>query len=168
MHCSYTFIHVCIRRCIHKFICSNTLLTIIKFTISFKYIKQEKLCALKSSLIRCSSYLHVGIAYRLASGGDNYGRIEIAIDAEWGTICDTMWDNSDAKVVCRQMGYADGRARRSSYYGGGAGPIWLDRMGCTGDETHLHTCQHQGLGVSSSSCRAHRRDAGVYCLQHGK
>ena len=38
-------------------------------------------------------------------GGANYseGRVEICLNDEWGTVCDQMWDDTDAAVVCRKF-----------------------------------------------------------------
>ena len=52
--------------------------------------------------------IHLGCAestIRLI-GGANYteGRVEICLNNEWGTVCDQMWDSTDAGVVCRQLG----------------------------------------------------------------
>ena len=43
---------------------------------------------------------------RLMNGtAPNEGRVEICYNGVWGSVCDSGWDNSDAIIVCRQMGF---------------------------------------------------------------
>ena len=97
--------------------------------------------------------------------GDNSdeGRVEISFhEGQWGTVCDGRWDDRDARVVCRQLGYSGnvGVAWSRSTYGRGSGPIYLSYVGCWGNEARLTDCRNGGWGDHDCS---HSKDAGVYC-----
>ena len=34
------------------------------------------------------------------------GAVEVCVNGYWGTICDSQWDNTDASIVCQQLGYS--------------------------------------------------------------
>ena len=97
-------------------------------------------------------------------GGNLYseGRVEVNYNGEWGTVCDDGWDDTDAGVVCRQLGFgSSGTAIGSAGFGEGSGSIWLDSVMCTGSESTLVSCGHLGVGVTRSC--SHSEDAGVRC-----
>ena len=95
------------------------------------------------------------------SSRSGIGRVEVLHKGQWGTICDDYWSISDAKVVCRQLGYKHAvRVLQRSQVPDGTGPIWLDNVGCSGSERSLSSCYHGGWGVHN--CQ-HQEDAGVEC-----
>ncbi len=43
---------------------------------------------------------------RLVGGRNaNEGRVEICYNNIWGTVCDDLWGNVDARVACGQLGF---------------------------------------------------------------
>ncbi|XP_075797773.1 soluble scavenger receptor cysteine-rich domain-containing protein SSC5D isoform X4 [Microtus pennsylvanicus] len=90
------------------------------------------------------------------------GRLEVWHDGRWGTVCDDGWDMRDSAVVCRELGCGGPRQPdpAAGRFGWGAGPIWLDDVGCVGTEASLSECPAASWG--KHNC-AHNEDVGVTC-----
>ncbi|TSK14798.1 Neurotrypsin [Bagarius yarrelli] len=103
-----------------------------------------------------------GPLVRLAGGdGRKEGRVEIFLNGEWGSVCDHGWNDVNAAVVCRQLGFTGvSKARPMSYFGSGKGQIHLSNIRCTGKESFLGECPAKG--PDSHVCK-HSQDAGVVC-----
>ena len=94
-------------------------------------------------------------------------------------MCDDFWDDNDARVVCRRLGFVDeceycenddyivitlfctvATALSNARFGQGEGPILLDNLHCTGEEESLLDCRHRGIGIHGCG---HYEDASVIC-----
>ena len=54
----------------------------------------------------------------------------------WGTICDDGWDDIDATVVCRELGYSHGNATRHAQFRSDTGLVWLHQVGCLENQSN--------------------------------
>ncbi|XP_068610153.1 deleted in malignant brain tumors 1 protein-like [Brachionichthys hirsutus] len=100
---------------------------------------------------------------RLVDGtGQCSGRVEVFYKGLWGTVCDDEWQLPSADVVCRQLGCGHAvSSPMNAHFGRGTGPIWMDNVECTGQETAITHCMHNGFGKNNCG---HGEDAGVICL----
>ncbi|XP_067670721.1 deleted in malignant brain tumors 1 protein-like [Haliotis asinina] len=102
---------------------------------------------------------------RLRNGTDvTEGRVEVYRQGSWGTICDDSWDNMDALVVCRMLGYNDGddvnaTSLPGGTFGAGVGVIVFDEMSCIGVEDNIHDCSSS----EDHNCN-HFEDASARCI----
>jgi len=51
---------------------------------------------------------------------------------------------------------------RGNKYGAGSGPIWLDNVACTGNETDFTQCGHNGWGTHNCD---HSKDVSILCAE---
>ena len=68
--------------------------------------------------------------YRLRGGAVPWiGRVEIKMNGEWGTVCDTGFDAREGNIICRNLGYGTVKyiAGRAGY-GRGVGRIHLTEL----------------------------------------
>lgn len=99
---------------------------------------------------------------------------QVYLHGAWGSVCSHQFDERDASVACRQMGYSGGRA----LYGAGtvtgepsppdevaSMPVWLDDLMCRGSELSLKACRagSSASGSSDSLACSVNEVAGVFC-----
>ena len=126
---------------------------------------------------------------RLVNGSSSMeGRVEICYNSSYHTICDDFWDNLDAAVVCRHLGFNQSPgmyvnisniitssfqyycinalgsiAVKNAHFGEGGGLILLDDVMCRGTEADLLTCSRRNNALIATSNCDHSEDAGVIC-----
>ena len=102
---------------------------------------------------------------------DYEGRVEVCINRVWGTVCSgsyrryySYWDLSDAKVICRQLGYQELGATIYSSFGAGTDPVFLSDLQCIGSETNLLECRYSNfIQLANNHYCTHSRDVGLRC-----
>ena len=86
-----------------------------------------------------------GVNVSLVGGnGNNTGNVYVTNSEGYhGPVCDTWWDNNDALVVCKELGFIGGTAKEDSYFGNGDKPFAMDNVQCSGSETSIVQCKYR-------------------------
>jgi len=65
------------------------------------YFENKNICIIKPYMLFSDSIVSL-------VGGEHpgEGRVEITLSGVTGTICDNNWDNNEALVVCKMLGYS--------------------------------------------------------------
>ncbi|KAK2168009.1 hypothetical protein LSH36_21g02016 [Paralvinella palmiformis] len=141
--------------------------TMRSFITTVKYISDKANAGSKRDLRMCygDNRKYVRLSSDRQIDGKNEGRIEVFNSGRWTTICDDDFDDDDADVACRQLGFVGGWARNAAFYGSGSGFIAVTKLNCSGSEDSLYMCRH--MVPSPGMPCTHEEDAGVTCLQGG-
>merc|ERR1711962_534187 len=116
---------------------------------------------------------------------EKQGRLEVWHAGQWGTVCDDGFDDKDATVVCRTLGWTGGSKISSSaggygfiellgpsvegserakllYLGAvGNGPVWLTSVNCAGTENNFLVCP--GADTFGEMTCHHMEDVFMQC-----
>ena len=83
--------------------------------------------------------------------------MEVYYNGEWGSVCNDVWDDADAGVVCRELGL--GSSGRSAYFGSIGNPVLLGDVVCSDNDMVLAHCGHNGVNITGKRSGL----AGVKC-----
>ncbi|XP_026118464.1 deleted in malignant brain tumors 1 protein-like, partial [Carassius auratus] len=111
--------------------------------------------------VRCSETINYGRS-RLVDGSHLCsGRVEILLVGGWGSVCDAVFDQKDAEVVCRELDCgAPVQVLGAAAFGKGDAQMWTQEIQCRGDESHIRRCPSSNL--IKTNC-THENDVGLIC-----
>lgn len=106
--------------------------------------------------------------YQISLLGESYtGAVTVKYYGLEGHICSDEWDDADAQVACRELGFANGEMFNRLRTEEQQKPFWSSEFKCTGRERRLGDCNHADWG-QIKQCKS-QHYAGVLCYdEQGK
>ena len=116
--------------------------------------------------VECSNETIVddGFQLRLSTdslAGQVHGILEVKVGGIWGRICLHNFDDTDASVACRQLGFEGGVAYLHIMKNDR--PVLMRDVSCNGSEMSLDDCESKKLSPDLDNCNYGSNDAGVVC-----
>ncbi|PVD37785.1 hypothetical protein C0Q70_00386 [Pomacea canaliculata] len=96
--------------------------------------------------------------FSLDGGTTNAGEVQVMFMNITGSICSYNWDDIDARVFCRELGFPTGQAFKHHHLT--SRPFWMTDVQCTGSERFLRDCPKTLAAESQCSTQL---SAGVTC-----
>ncbi|XP_052410168.1 scavenger receptor cysteine-rich type 1 protein M130-like [Carassius gibelio] len=114
----------------------------------------QSVCPSKSAGVICSGV-------RLVGGSRCSGRLEILHDQTWMSVCDAVFDQQDAEVVCRELDCgAPVQVLGAAAFDKGDTQMWTQEIQCRGNESYIHFCPKSLPHKYNCS---HDNDVGLMC-----
>nr|XP_055046312.1 antigen WC1.1-like [Misgurnus anguillicaudatus] len=109
----------------------------------------------------CSETINYGRFARLVDGPHQCsGRVELLRGNTWMSMCDAVFDDQDAEVVCRELNCGvPVQLLGADTFGKGEGQVWTQEIQCRGDESLSRSCSYASRNVTCS----HDNDVGLRC-----
>ncbi|XP_052410190.1 scavenger receptor cysteine-rich type 1 protein M130-like [Carassius gibelio] len=116
-------------------------------------------CLDKSAQVICSEV-------RLVGGSRCSGRLEILHDQTWMSVCDAVFDQQDAEVVCRELDCgAPVQVLGAAAFDKGDAQMWTQEIQCRGNESQIHLCPKSPSYENNCS---HENNIGLVCAENMK
>jgi len=93
------------------------------------------------------------------SNVDHQGIVEVLVNHKWEKMCGDDFEENDANVICKSLGYSSALIGHDNVYYGQSnrGRVW--KLNCTGEEDRIFDCDV----VRPDHCSEQRRYVGVKC-----
>ncbi|XP_058628378.1 scavenger receptor cysteine-rich type 1 protein M130-like [Onychostoma macrolepis] len=89
------------------------------------------------------------------------GRVEVIHGNTWVSVCDAVFDQQDAEVVCRELDCgAPVQVLGAAAFDKGDAQMWTREIQCRGNASQIHDCPRSSSQIQSCS---HDNDVGVIC-----
>ncbi|XP_052436592.1 scavenger receptor cysteine-rich type 1 protein M130-like [Carassius gibelio] len=83
------------------------------------------------------------------------------IGGRWGSVCDAVFDQQDAEVVCRELDCGvPVQVLGAAAFDKGDAQMWTQEIQCRGNESHIQRCPSSNL--NNTNC-THENDVGLIC-----
>ena len=92
--------------------------------------------------------INTGTLRLVGSNSPVKGEVQVFIGGHWVRICDDGWDDNEASVVCRQLGFGTSGKVKQFQISGSGEIITTSNFMCSGNEPRLLHCSHDGKNIS--------------------